>query len=291
MNCDLAVVACGAGGLAACAQAAELGLKVIGIEKGKQTGGAANGGMGLLGINTDVQKRDLNSISVDEAFRMFMDYTHWRVDANLVRNYFGRSADTIRWLEDMGVEFYKAARYFPGSEATWHIVMPENRKPGPGSAATMMKILTQHAKDLGAEFLMETSAEHLIQEDGRVVGVFPGQESSVAHARFKIPAGMQLRAGDARRVAEGFELFSVGPGIGGGGGVDLLERLVDAEMVVAAEAFKVPGGFERRGERSGIVISLMHARLVDRGSPLKRGRIAFQNKDMLASFTAKKSGI
>ena len=114
MNCDLAVVACGAGGLAACAQAAELGLKVIGIEKGKRTGGAANGGMGLLGINTDVQKRDLNSISVDEAFRMFMDYTHWRVDANLVRNYFGRSADTIRWLEDMGVEFYKAARYFPG---------------------------------------------------------------------------------------------------------------------------------------------------------------------------------
>ena len=82
-----------------------------------------------------------------------------------------KSADTIRWLEDMGVEFYKAARYFPGSEATWHIVMPENRKPGPGCAGTMMKILTEHARDLGTEFLMETSAQHLLMEDGRVCGV------------------------------------------------------------------------------------------------------------------------
>ena len=171
MYCDAAVVACGAGGLAACAQASELGLKVIGIEKGKKTGGAANAGMGLLGLDTDVQKRDLNSVTLEHAFRMFMDYTHWRVDANLVRNYFGKSADTIRWLEDMGVEFYKAARYFPGSEATWHIVMPENRKPGPGCAGTMMKILTEHARDLGTEFLMETSAQHLLMEDGRVCGV------------------------------------------------------------------------------------------------------------------------
>ena len=171
MYCDAAVVACGVGGLAACAQATELGLKVIGIEKGKKTGGAANAGMGLLGLDTDVQKRDLNSVTLEHAFRMFMDYTHWRVDANLVRNYFGKSADTIRWLEDMGVEFYKAARYFPGSEATWHIVMPENRKPGPGCAGTMMKILTEHARDLGTEFLMETSAQHLLMEDGRVCGV------------------------------------------------------------------------------------------------------------------------
>ena len=171
MYCDAAVVACGAGGLAACAQASELGLKVIGIEKGKKTGGAANAGMGLLGLDTDVQKRDLNSVTLEHAFRMFMDYTPWRVDANLVRNYFGKSADTIRWLEDMGVEFYKAARYFPGSEATWHIVMPENRKPGPGCAGTMMKILTEHARDLGTEFLMETSAQHLLMEDGRVCGV------------------------------------------------------------------------------------------------------------------------
>ena len=171
MYCDAAVVACGAGGLAACAQASELGLKVIGIEKGKKTGGAANAGMGLLGLDTDVQKRDLNSVTLEHAFRMFMEYTHWRVDANLVRNYFGKSADTIRWLEDMGVEFYKAARYFPGSEATWHIVMPENRKPGPGCAGTMMKILTEHARDLGTEFLMETSAQHLLMEDGRVCGV------------------------------------------------------------------------------------------------------------------------
>ena len=79
----------------------DIAVTVIGIEKGKKTGGAANAGMGLLGLDTDVQKRDLNSVTLEHAFRMFMDYTHWRVDANLVRNYFGKSADTIRWLEDI----------------------------------------------------------------------------------------------------------------------------------------------------------------------------------------------
>jgi fumarate reductase flavoprotein subunit len=49
--------------------------------------------------------------------------------------------------------------------------MPENRKPGPGCAGTMMKILTEHARDLGTEFLMETSAEHLLLEEGRICGV------------------------------------------------------------------------------------------------------------------------
>ena len=53
---------------------------------------------------------------------MFMEYTHYNVDARLVKRYFEQSGETIEWLEDMGVEFEGAYRYFPKSEPTWHIV-------------------------------------------------------------------------------------------------------------------------------------------------------------------------
>ena len=122
LQADVVVIACGPSGLAAAISAAESGMSVIALEKAINTGGAANMGMGPLGLNTTIQTQELSNVTVDKAFRMFMEYTHWRVDANLVKQYFEKSADTIAWLQDMGVEFFKASRYFPGSEATWHIV-------------------------------------------------------------------------------------------------------------------------------------------------------------------------
>ena len=58
------------------------------FEKANIVGGAANMGMGPLGIGTKQQQKQMVDISVEKAFHMFMTYTHWRVDANLVRKYF-----------------------------------------------------------------------------------------------------------------------------------------------------------------------------------------------------------
>ncbi len=171
MQADVVVIACGPSGLAAAISAAESGFSVIALEKAINTGGAANMGMGPLGLNTTIQTQELSNVTVDKAFKMFMEYTHWRVDANLVKQYFEKSADTIAWLQDMGVEFFKASRYFPGSEATWHIVRPESGKPGPRAAATMMKRMTERAQALGVEIFFETAGDHLVTEDGRITGV------------------------------------------------------------------------------------------------------------------------
>lgn len=171
MKTDVVVIACGPSGLAAAIAAAENGQSVIALEKAMNTGGAANMGMGPLGLNTTVQREELSSVTVEKAFEMFMTYTHWRVDANLVKQYFEKSGDTIAWLQDMGVEFYKASRYFPGSEATWHIVKPESGKPGPRAAATMIKRMTERAVALGVQILFETAGDHLIKQDGKITGV------------------------------------------------------------------------------------------------------------------------
>ena len=99
------------------------------------------------------------------------EYTHYRVDSDLVQTYFNKSADTIEWLEDMGVEFAGAFRYFRESEATWHIVKPENGVIGPRAAGPMVRAMTEKAKELGAEIYLETPATGLIMEDGKCVGV------------------------------------------------------------------------------------------------------------------------
>lgn len=170
-TCDAAVVAAGPSGLAAAIAAAENGCKVIVLEKSNTAGGSANMAMGPFAVNSQQQKRDLATLSVDKAFEMFMEYTHWRVDAQLVKKYFEKSADTIAWLEDMGVEFYKASKYFPGSEATWHIVNPEQGPPGPRAAATMIKRMMERALELGVEILLETPASEILMEDGKAAGV------------------------------------------------------------------------------------------------------------------------
>lgn len=171
LQSDVVVVAAGPAGLAAAISAAENGKSVIVFEKSMGTGGAANMAMGPLGIGTSVQRRELSTVDKNKAFDMFMNYTHWRVDANLVKKYFNKSADTIDWLQDMGVEFYKASKYFPGSEPTWHIVKPESGEPGPRAAATMIKRMTERAVELGVEFYFETPGKALIKEGNKVIGV------------------------------------------------------------------------------------------------------------------------
>ncbi|BBF41428.1 fumarate reductase flavoprotein subunit [Lachnospiraceae bacterium KM106-2] len=171
LETDVIVVAGGPAGLAAAITAGENNLKSILFEKSSTTGGAANMGMGPLGIDTKVQKRDFNNISVKEALDMHMKYTHYRVDEDLVQTYFNKSADTIEWLEEMGVEFAGAFRYFKESEATWHIVKPENGVIGPRAAGAMVRKMTERAKELGTEILLETPVISLIQEDGKVCGV------------------------------------------------------------------------------------------------------------------------
>jgi fumarate reductase flavoprotein subunit len=105
LEADLVVVGGGMSGLTAATAAAEKGAFVIVLEKSGTTGGAANMGMGFFAVGSERQKDAMYDYTVDEAFEDFMTYTHWRPDARLVRRIFEQSAGTVKWIEDMGVEF------------------------------------------------------------------------------------------------------------------------------------------------------------------------------------------
>lgn len=170
METEIVVIAAGPSGLAAALQAAEDGAKVMVVEKTATIGGAANMGMGPLAIGTRYQQQQMIDITVEKAFNMFMEYTHYNVDARLVKRYFELSADTIDWLEDKGVEFEGAFKYFPKSEATWHVVKTD-RGIGPRAASFMTKAMYDRAVELGIQFLMETPAKKIVMNNGCVTGV------------------------------------------------------------------------------------------------------------------------
>jgi fumarate reductase flavoprotein subunit len=167
---QIVVTAAGPAGLSAAVQAAQNGAKVIVLEKAAAVGGSANMGMGPLGIGTRYQRQQMIDLTVEKAFNMFMEYTHYNADARLVKRYFSLSGDTIEWLEDLGVEFEGAFRYFPRSEATWHIVKTD-QGIGPRAASFMVKALYEKARELGVTILLQTAAKKIIMENGKVAGV------------------------------------------------------------------------------------------------------------------------
>ncbi|MDR1765422.1 MAG: FAD-dependent oxidoreductase [Lachnospiraceae bacterium] len=172
MEADVIVIGGGASGITAAVAAAEKDASVIVIEKGQTTGGAANMGMGFFAVESKYQKAQMVDLTKEAAFRFFMEYTHWRVDARLVRRYMEQSADTIDWVESMGLQFLGAYKYFEKSFPTWHVVKTQgSNAPAERAASNLFRTLTQRAEELEVEICYNTKANKILFEDGRVSGV------------------------------------------------------------------------------------------------------------------------
>jgi fumarate reductase flavoprotein subunit len=173
MEADVVVIGGGASGVCAATAASQKDASIIILEKGSTLGGAANMGMGFFAVESKYQKAQMINHTVEELFEKFMTYTHWRVNARLVKKYMEQSASTIDWLEDMGVEFLGAFKYFDGSHQTWHIVKtPGSNKPAERCASVMFKCITDTAEENGVEVLFNTAATKILTGDkGQVTGV------------------------------------------------------------------------------------------------------------------------
>ncbi|MDR1642213.1 MAG: FAD-dependent oxidoreductase [Clostridiales bacterium] len=172
LEADVIIIGAGASGISAAVAAAEKGASVILIEKGSTTGGAANMGMGFFAVESAYQKAQLVGLTKEAVFRFFMEYTHWRVDARLIRRYIEQSADTIEWIESMGVKFLGAYKYFEQSMQTWHVVKTQgSNAPAERAASGMFHALTERAEELGVLVLYQTKANKILFEDGHVFGV------------------------------------------------------------------------------------------------------------------------
>lgn len=223
LEADIVVVGGGLSGLTAATQAAELGYNVICLEKSNTTGGAANMGMAMLAFESKYQRDQMENYTCDQAFFDFMEYTHWKSDAQLVRRWFDMSASTIEWLESFGVEFLGAYKYFQDSHCTQHMVkMPGATKPVERQASYMVKLMTDHAREIGVDIHFGTPVKKIILGDkGQALGVIAVD-----------PDGEEIEVdGDAVIVGTG----------GMGNNVDMIKEYMGWTWGKDMFTFRIPG--------------------------------------------------
>ena len=173
LESDVIIIAGGMSGLCAAAAAAERGASVTVFEKTGTVGGAANMGMGFFAVESHIQKANLIGLTVDEAFMRFMNFNHWKADAALVHKLYAQSGSTVKWIEDMGVEWLGAFKYFDDSEATWHVPkVPGSSKPVPRCASIIVKAIYDYAAALGVQFVFNTTVKRIEYNGTRVTGVY-----------------------------------------------------------------------------------------------------------------------
>jgi fumarate reductase flavoprotein subunit len=157
---DIAIVGAGSSGLVAAVSAAEQGARVMVFEK---TGDPAFGGVGTFAVESRHQRSRRIAFSKKQAVEMFLRHAHYRSNARLLGEYVERSADTLEWLEDMGVVYVEPIAYYAGAQFTWHLMSRESPR--------ITEAMATRATNLGAVLHMQTPVKELVKKDGRVCGL------------------------------------------------------------------------------------------------------------------------
>lgn len=161
---DMIIVGGGACGLSAAVEAGEHGVNAVVIEKRHSTGGNAVFADGMLAAGSHVQKKQLLDVTPDAILESAMEYSHQALNARVLRAFINKTADNIRWLEDMGVQFH-VDPYIPGQQLlTYHI--PNGR------VKEIVRILREKTRELDVPVITDTEVTQILKnEKGEVIGV------------------------------------------------------------------------------------------------------------------------
>jgi fumarate reductase flavoprotein subunit len=216
MEADVVVIGSGAAGMAAALTSAEGGAKVIVFEKMRHHGGTPNFAQGMFAVESDMQRQRYIDLTCDEAFKTAMDYSHWRANPRLVRAIIDKSASTIAWLQNQGVEFVEPVTMFYDAPRTWHVLKGKPRAGGRGSA--MIKVLVSRAKERGSELWFGTPVKKIIKEvcagkgqsgGGKITGVVAekgGKDIHIAAKAVIIATGGYANNKEWVKKYSGFDL-------------------------------------------------------------------------------------
>ena len=238
---DVVVVSAGTSGLAAAATVAELGKRVIVIERNGAVGGNGNLASGVMAVESRIQRMFGYDLTREKAYEEHMRFTHWTVDGNLVKKYIDRSADTIEWLESLGINFSGLGNHGVGMYYTHHIIKPEEGAPAnKNSGYLVMRAIEAHARDLGAEFMLKTKAKKYILESGRVVGVLAEDPEGELEVRGKAVISCTGGYGAYWRAPMGIPLSGDGLKMAQEAGAEITEGTIQAPHFPEPKNGKMP---------------------------------------------------
>jgi len=164
LETQIAIIGGGGAGLSAAVTAVGKGADVILLEKGRQTGGTSAMAQGLFGAESPTQKRMKIDASRDELFKTAMKFARWSINPRIIRAFIDKSGDTIRWLEEKGINLDVPRYYINQNPTVWHTEH--------GMGAKLTKLLTKELEDAGVSVLRQTRAKELLTDsNGKLVGV------------------------------------------------------------------------------------------------------------------------
>lgn len=167
IDCEFCVIGDGGSGVAAAIQAHQLGVDVVLLSKFNQLGGSFIGSEGMCAFESHWQREIGEDITVEEAELLCLDFHHWIPEPALYLNFFRRTAETITWLEDLGVEF-SHVQSLCGSPVCWHVYKGDHYS---GTGIQFMESFGAAAEAEGVRIEYECPGKQLIVEDGAITGV------------------------------------------------------------------------------------------------------------------------
>lgn len=162
LETDVLIVGAGASGLSAALSARQNGVEnVIVIEKMPAVGGAtstAGGGMEAYRVDEDPAVTEKN---IEELFLYWCRTGKFTNNARLTMLAARLSTPTVEWMRASGIGV-------TGEPAEGEPTFSANCD---GRAAGAINTLYEKVREAGVSVMLDTRAEHLIMEDGRVIGV------------------------------------------------------------------------------------------------------------------------
>lgn len=162
---DVTVIGGGGAGLAAALSASENGCKNIIVLEKAGIGGNSSLAHDVFGTESPVQKRMGVDARKDDFFRIAMNWAHWsKINPRVIRAFIDKSGDTIRWLEEKGLQFELGQYYVNQSPLVRHTIA--------GEGAHLMKVLKKLCEDVGVRLLTQSAAKKIVRDgNGSVTGV------------------------------------------------------------------------------------------------------------------------
>ena len=171
-TCDIVVCGTGTAGTFAAARAADLGAKVICLEKKGARGGTSQFTEGLACVNSSATKRAGAEFDKQEAYMKIMQYEDWGSLSDPLRAYVDRSGEAVDWAESKGVEIIPTNPINMSDEITYvngTTVNGEYALNGKG----LNDPLWTYAESTGnVDLRLETAMTGLVVEGGAVTGVY-----------------------------------------------------------------------------------------------------------------------
>ena len=200
IDADIVIVGGGGSGLAAAIEGMELGAKVVLLEKNDHLGGNASMTEGIFGVGSPLQQEKGIDIPLASIIEEEMTYTNFRSWGPLLIKYFSASGGNVQWLLDHGVGFKEVSNYRGISSFDcfhwWD---------GSFRGREAFETIANCATEVGTEIHLQTEAQDLVIEDGKVVGVYAYSNEDGKQLKINAKAVILASggfAGDLDRVAQ-----------------------------------------------------------------------------------------